>query len=56
MGEPGDTACITDDGIALRIASASPAFISLTATAIHYGSPPVDFFDPPAGFRREASP
>ena len=55
-GEPGDTACVTDDGIALRIASASPSFVSLTAIAIHYGSPPQGFFDPPGGFRRETSP
>ena len=55
-GEPGDTACVTDDGIALRIASASPAFATLTAITIRYGSPPEGFFDPPAGFRRETSP
>jgi hypothetical protein len=55
-GEPGDAACVTDDGIALRIASASPSFVSLTAIAIHYGSPPQSFFDPPVGFRRETSP
>jgi hypothetical protein len=55
-GEPGDTACVTDDGIALRIASASPAFVSLTAIAIHYGSPPDGFFDGPPGFRQETSP
>jgi hypothetical protein len=55
-GEPGDTACVTDDGIALRIASANPAFVSLTAIAIHYGSPPDSFFNGPPGFRRETSP
>jgi hypothetical protein len=55
-GEPGDTACVTDDGIALRIASANPAFVSLMALAIHYGSPTQGFFDPPVGFRRETSP
>jgi hypothetical protein len=55
-GEPGDTACVTDDGIALRVASASPAFASLTAITIHYGSPPEGFFDPPAAYRRETSP
>jgi hypothetical protein len=55
-GEPGDTACVTDDGIALRIASASPAFASLTAIAIHYASTPQSFFDPPAGFRHETTP
>jgi hypothetical protein len=55
-GERGDTACITDDGIALRIASANPAFITLTAINVHYGSPPDGFLDPPAGFRREISP
>lgn len=55
-GEPGDAACVTDDGIALRIASASPAFVSLTAIAIHYGSPPQGFFDPPAGFHQETTP
>lgn len=55
-GEPGDTACVTDDGIALRIASASPTHISLTAITIHYGPAPESFFDAPAGFRRETSP
>lgn len=55
-GEPGNTVCVTDDGIALRIPSASPAFASLTAITIHYGSPPEGFFDPPAGFHRETSP
>jgi hypothetical protein len=55
-GEPGDTACVTDDGIALRIASASPAFATLTAITLGYGAPPEGFFDPPAGFRRETSP
>ena len=55
-GESGATACVTDDGIALRVASVNPAFISLTAITIHYGSPPEGTFDPPAGFRRETSP
>ena len=55
-GGPGDTACVTDDGIALRIASPNPAFVSLTAIMIHYGSPPPSFFDPPPGFRRETTP
>jgi hypothetical protein len=56
MGESGDTACVTDDGIALRVAKANPAFPTLTAITIHYGSPPEGFFDPPAGLRREISP
>jgi hypothetical protein len=55
-GESGDTACVTDDGIALQVAQANPAFASLTATTIHYGSPPEGFFDPPAAYRRETSP
>jgi hypothetical protein len=54
--EPGDTACVTDDGIALRIASANPAFVTLAAINIHYGPPPDGYFDPPAGFRLESSP
>lgn len=55
-GKGENTVCVTDDGIALRIPSASPDFASLTAITIHYGSPPEGFFDPPAGFRRETSP
>jgi hypothetical protein len=55
-GESGDTACVTDDGIALRVAQVNPAFATLTAITIHYGSPPEGFFDPPAGFRRVSSP
>ena len=55
-GKGENTVCVTDDGIALRIPSASPAFASLTAITISYGSPPEGFFDPPAGFRRETSP
>ena len=55
-GEPGDTACVTDDGIPLRVASANTSFATMTATTIRYGSPPQDMFDPPAGFHRESTP
>jgi hypothetical protein len=55
-GKSGETACVTDDGAVLRIASANPAAASLTAITIRYGSQPEGFFDPPAGFRREIAP
>lgn len=50
------TACVTDDGIVLRLASTKPTVTSLTATAIHYGEPPDGTFDPPKGFKRETEP
>jgi hypothetical protein len=56
---PGDsggqnTACVTDDGITLRLVT--PNVSSLTATDIRYGTPPDDVFNPPAGFHREPVP
>jgi hypothetical protein len=51
-----DTACVTDDGIVLRLASKRASVASLIATDIHYGTPPDDLFDPPKGFNREGSP
>lgn len=55
-GEVGDSACVTDDGITLQLASANPSLATMTATAIHYGSAPDGSFDPPAGFHRESTP
>jgi hypothetical protein len=57
-GKPNDqdTACVTDDGLVLRLASKRPSVASLMATDIHYGTPPEDLFDPPKGFTREPSP
>ncbi|HME26245.1 MAG TPA: hypothetical protein VKI44_33780 [Acetobacteraceae bacterium] len=50
----GDTACVTDDGIVLRMASTKPSVASMIATTIHYGTPPDGIFIPPEGFRRES--
>jgi hypothetical protein len=50
------TACVTDDGILLSLASVKPTVGSLTATDIHYGSPPDSTFDPPEKFRRVPAP
>ena len=57
-GKPNDqdTACVTDDGIVLRLASKRPSVASLIAIDIHYGTPPDDLFDPPNGFIRERTP
>jgi hypothetical protein len=52
----GDTACFTDDGVLLRLASKRPSIPSLTAIDIHYGAPPDGTFDPPTGFRNEKPP
>jgi hypothetical protein len=49
-----DTACVTDDGIVLRLVSSKPNVLSMTAIAIHYGTPPDGTFDLPAGFRRQS--
>jgi hypothetical protein len=51
-----DTACVTDDGIVLRLASKRPSVASLIAVDIHYGTPPDDLFSPPKGFPREHIP
>jgi hypothetical protein len=57
-GKPNnqDTACVTDDGIVLRLASKRPSVASLIAIDIHYGAPPDDLFAPPKGFTREPIP
>ena len=51
-----DTACVTDDGIALSLASKRPSIASLTAVDIHYGAPPDGTFEPPAGYRKQNAP
>jgi hypothetical protein len=57
-GQPNDqdTACVTDDGIVLRLASKRLSVASLIAVDIHYGAPPDDLFDPPKGFTRVPTP
>jgi hypothetical protein len=53
-----DTACVTDDGIVLRLASKRPSVASLIAVDINYGTPPDDLFSfsPPKGFTRQGIP
>jgi hypothetical protein len=51
--DDGATACVTDDGIVLRLAHTKPTLTTLTATTIHYGAPPPGVFDAPQGFKRE---
>ena len=51
-----DTACVTDDGIVLRLVSSKPNVLAITAIAIHYGAPPDGTFDLPAGFKRQPGP
>jgi hypothetical protein len=51
-----DTACVTDDGIVLRLVSSKPNVVAMTAIAVHYGPPPDGTFDPPAGFKRQPGP
>jgi hypothetical protein len=51
-----DTACVTDDGIVLRLVSSKPNVLAITAIAIHYGTPPDGTFDLPAGFKRQPGP
>jgi hypothetical protein len=58
VGFPGetdeqDTACVTDDGIVLRVDPNKPSVGMFTAIAIHYGVPPDGMFDPPPTFKRE---
>jgi hypothetical protein len=57
-GKPEDqaTACVTDDGLVLRVASKRTSVASLVATDIHYGSPSDNLFGTPKGFTREPSP
>ena len=50
------TACVTEDGIMLRLASTKPKVVTLTATEIHYGPPAAGLFDLPPKFTREALP
>lgn len=50
------TACVTDDGIMLRLASVKPTVGSMTATNIRYGSPPAGLFEPPEKFTRTPAP
>ena len=52
-GYDQDTACITDDGLALRLISSKPGFASMVATSIRYGSLPDDTFAPPKGYQRQ---
>jgi hypothetical protein len=47
-----DTACVTDDGILLRIVPSKPNVSTMTATAIRYGAPPPGVFDPPPKFKQ----
>jgi hypothetical protein len=51
-----DSACVTDDGILLRLVSSKPNHVAMTAIAIRYGTPPDGTFDPPAGFKRQPGP
>jgi hypothetical protein len=50
------TTCVTDDGVLLLLASMKPTPTTLTATAIHYGTPPDSVFAPPPGFKPESAP
>lgn len=52
-GDTGDTACVTDDGIALRLWSPRQSVATMTATSVHYGPPPDGAFDPPPGFKSQ---
>ena len=47
-----DRACVTEDGIVLRIVPSKSNVASMTATLIHYGSPPDGIFEPPENFKR----
>lgn len=47
-----DTACVTDDGIVLRLSANKPNVSTMTAIAIHYGAPPDGIFQPPDEFKR----
>jgi hypothetical protein len=50
--DAGNTACITDDGILLRLTSSKPSVASLLATSINYSTAPDSIFVPPQGFVR----
>ena len=47
------TACITDEGLLLRLTSAKSKDFSLTATVVSFGSPPDSIFQPPPDFTRQ---
>jgi hypothetical protein len=50
--DAGNTACITDDGILLRLVSSKPSVASLLTTNINYSTAPDSIFVPPQGFLR----
>jgi hypothetical protein len=54
--DDGGTACVTADGIVLRVSATKPTVKTLIATDIRYGAPPDDVFDPPKRFTREPLP
>jgi hypothetical protein len=47
--------CVTEDGVALRLTSATGPASSLTATLVAYGAPPAGVFDPPADYERQTA-
>ena len=47
------SACVTEDGVVLRLAAEKPSSVAMTALAIRYGPPPEGVFDPPAAFTRQ---
>lgn len=49
------TACVTDDGVALRLTAGKDSVAALTATAVAYGAPSNGVFDPPAGYQRQVA-
>jgi hypothetical protein len=51
--DEADTACVTDDGIMLRVVPSKPNIAAMAATNIHYGTPTEGTFDPPPKFKRE---
>jgi hypothetical protein len=52
-GKPG-SACVTDDGVVLRIARTEPKPGAMEAYAVAYGSQPDDVFSVPLDFKRLA--
>ncbi len=46
------TACVTGDGVMLRLWATDPVQASITATEVHYGAAPAGSFAPPFGFER----
>jgi hypothetical protein len=51
--DDADTACVTDDGIVLRLLSVDHSRASMTATAVGYAAPAKGLFEPPADFTRQ---